>query len=237
MKAALDEAAPAQNSECQATIAEYTTMVTKLQTALTDAKSLTNSMAESLAEIDPNTENGGEGKSLIKKMYKIKGEEPEPVVIAWPDTPTECVGVVAGKVIQIEDLAEDLVAAVSFRNFFGDVYCSAYVNSLVTMKDGLSQIFPGGLDEAIEDELQRAYGPYRYEQMNTVEIGAITEYFEALEAGSFSNDDSVLIKAAKPLREAINLCDSQVHKEIGVAEQDRDDYLNDYNFHRFLQTK
>ena len=37
-------------------------------------------------------------------------------------------------------------AADSFRDFFAHVYCAAYVNALVTMKDGLYQIFPGGLD-------------------------------------------------------------------------------------------
>lgn len=44
---------------------------------------------------------------------------------------------VAGKVIQIEDLEEQVSEAESFRNFFAEVYCAAYVNALVTMKDGL----------------------------------------------------------------------------------------------------
>ena len=44
---------------------------------------------------------------------------------------------VAGKVIQIEDLDEQISEAKSFRDFFAHIYCAAYVNSLVTMKDGL----------------------------------------------------------------------------------------------------
>ena len=58
---------------------------------------------------------------------------------------------VAGKVIQIEDLDEQISEAKSFRDFFAHIYCAAYVNSLVTMKDGLNQIFPGGLSQSISD--------------------------------------------------------------------------------------
>jgi len=35
-------------------------------------KELANKMADALAEIDPNTKNGEEGKAFVKKMYKIR---------------------------------------------------------------------------------------------------------------------------------------------------------------------
>ena len=56
---------------------------------------------------------------------------------SYPNTPEPCVEMVAGKVIQIEDLSEQISKANSFRDFFAHVYCAAYVNALVTMKDGL----------------------------------------------------------------------------------------------------
>ena len=103
-------------------------------------------MAESLAEIDPNTENAEEGKALLRKMYKLRGVEADQIIPLMPETPGDCIEVVAGKVLQLEQLEENITKAASFRDFFAEVYCMAYVNSLVTMKDGLSQIFPGGLD-------------------------------------------------------------------------------------------
>jgi len=39
-----------------------------------------------------------------------------------------------------------MVKEAGLSDFFNEIYCAAYINGLVTMKDGLSQIFPGGLD-------------------------------------------------------------------------------------------
>lgn len=192
-------------------------------------------MAESLAEIDPNTENGMEGRALIRKMYKLKGIEAEENIPMMPETPEECVEKVAGKVLEIEMLQEDIDKATSFRNFFADVYCAAYVNSLVTMKDGLSQIFPGGLDFLIEEELQRVYGPFEAESLDMIEIAAIEAYFGSVMEGTFIVDESTLIPAVTPLEGALNLCEAEVTNEIGQAKQDREDYLNDLNFLSFLQ--
>ena len=153
-------------------------------------------MADSLAEFDPNTENGTEGLAFIKKMYKIRGETPEDSTVIMPETPEECVELIAGKVIQIEDLQDDIDELTDLELFFSDVYCSAYVYSLVTMKDGLSQIFPGGLDFAVEDELQRIYGPYdadNVELVDEVEIEALVSYIQAMEGGLYERDESILI--------------------------------------------
>ena len=67
-----------------------------------------------------------------------------------PQTPELCVDVVAGKVIHIENLQEDLDKILKFNNFFADVYCQAYKNALVSTRDGLWSIIPGGLDQPIE---------------------------------------------------------------------------------------
>ena len=110
-------------------------------------------MSDSLAEIDPNMESGEEGRAFIRRMYKVRNQKAETTEAQMPDTPIQCVSEVAGKVIMIENLQEDIDEAKHFRDFFANVYCQAYVNSLVTMRDGLSQIFPGAFDGQIEDEL------------------------------------------------------------------------------------
>ena len=71
-------------------------------------KKMINDMGNSLAELDPNTENGEEGKALIRKMYKLKGVQAEETIPSMPYTPDMCVEKVAGKVLQIEDLSEDI---------------------------------------------------------------------------------------------------------------------------------
>ena len=119
---------------------------------------MTERLSDSLAEIDPNTENGVEGIAFVRKIYKMKGVKPLETKPTFPETDKTCVNQVAGKVLQIEALQEDLDSQASFTNFFADIYCGAYVNGLVTSKDGLSQIFPGGLDLLIEMQIKRIYG-------------------------------------------------------------------------------
>lgn len=180
-------------NKCQTCIDNYVVEIDRM-TAKKDAiEALIDDMAVSLSEIDPNTENGAEGKSLLRKMYKLKGIKPKKTEPVLPETADECVEVVAGKVIQLEELYDDVDKATSFRDFFANVYCSAYVNSLVTLADGLSQIFPGGLDGAIEAELERVYGPISDDQVDMIEIAAIEAYMGALESGDFVTNDDILI--------------------------------------------
>ena len=95
-------------------------------------------MAEALTEIDPKMHNSAEGMSLIKKIYKLRNNEKAlKATLDFPNTPKACVEAVAGKVIQVQDLEERISKANSFRDFFADIYCAAYVNALVTKKDGL----------------------------------------------------------------------------------------------------
>jgi len=90
-------------------------------------------MAESLANIDPNMESAEEGEAFLHLMYKLSGEKAAETSPILPETPEACIKMVAGKVLMIENLQEDLDQATSFRDFFAEIYCSAYVNSLVTM--------------------------------------------------------------------------------------------------------
>lgn len=131
---------------CKDCAKNYTTLIEARATEYEKVTTMTDAIAEALSEIDPNMANGREGKALLRKLYRLRGEEPDQVLHTILDTPDKCLNKVSGKVLQLEGLEEDISKAKSFRDFFSQVYCSAYVNSLVTMKDGLSQIFPGGLD-------------------------------------------------------------------------------------------
>jgi len=168
-------------------------------------------MADSLAEIDPNMDNGDEGKAFIKMMFRLRNITPsKPEKHIKPLTPMECVEDVAGKVIQIENLQEDIDNTKSFNKFFADVYCSAYTNSLLTYKDGLSQIFPGGLDGLIENELIRIAGNDKAVDIDQLEINSTLQYMTAVYTGKIDRDDSTLIKKVEPINDAIVLCANHV---------------------------
>jgi len=138
-------------------------------------------------------------------------------------------------------LQEELDKAASFGSFFADIYCAAYVNGLVTMKDGLSQIFPGAYDAQIEHEIKRVYGSAFEgdEQLISAEIDAIESFLRASEDGSYKRDESTLIPSVEPLKEALDTCQQKadIYIEVVLAQQDREDYLNDYNFLQYLKSK
>ena len=48
-------------------------------------------MSDSLAEIDPNTENGVEGIAFVRKIYKMKGVKPLETKPTFPETDKTCV--------------------------------------------------------------------------------------------------------------------------------------------------
>lgn len=141
---------------CTSTIEAYIAQIAEMSVTLEEKSEMTTKLANALAKIDPNTKNGDEGRAFIKKMYKMRGKMPtiKYTKVTMPETPELCVDIVAGKVIQIENLQEDLDEHESFNTFFADVYCVVYKNALVTLRDGLSQIFPGGLDVSIEDAIK-----------------------------------------------------------------------------------
>lgn len=155
-----------------------------------------------------------------------------------PPTPMECVISVAGKVLLLESLAQDLSAATAFRDYFADVYCAAYKNSLVVINTGVDQTYLGGLDKSIEKELQRVFGPFEQEQideMTSTEITAIATYISAVESGDFEKVSSEL-KVVTPMAAALDLCELSVVEEISLARQVREDYLFDGNFLRYLRS-
>ena len=193
-------------------------------------------MADSLADIDPNTANGDEGKALLRKMYKLRKVNHVDSTPIMPETPNRCINEVAGKIIQIESLTDDLDEATSFQDFFANVYCSAYINSLVTMHEGFSQIYPGGLDFDIEKGLKNVYGDFPETEIDTIEWTALMTFFDAIDSGDYVVDESILIDEVEPLEAALNICKGPVKEEVLQAKQDREDYLNDYNFEKFLRT-
>ena len=71
-----DDQKPAEVEEeevdCQATADAYLAQIDTMQMDLDLVEALTTSMAESLAQIDPNMETGDEGKAFIRRMYKVK---------------------------------------------------------------------------------------------------------------------------------------------------------------------
>ena len=57
---------------CKDTTDAYVAQISALQGELQQVKSLSDNMATALSEIDPNMDNGAEGKAFIRKMYKLK---------------------------------------------------------------------------------------------------------------------------------------------------------------------
>ena len=220
--------------DCKATADAYLAQINLMQSDLDSAEALTTNMADSLAEIDPNMENGDEGKAFIRRMYKVRDQKAESKVAKMPETPLNCVTEVAGKVIMIENLQDDLDQAISFRDFFANVYCQAYVNSLVTMRDGLSQIFPGAFDGQIEDELLRIKAGFGEIILADLELNAVQMFMTSIESGKFAVDESSLLEAVQPVTEALALCGSDAEKQAQEALMDREDYLSDLNFLEFL---
>jgi len=142
-------------------------------------------MSDSLAELDPNTHDALEGIAFVRRMYELSGEEPVLTKAVMPRTEVDCIEKVAGKVIQIDDLQEEMDRIETFSVFFANLYCAAYVNSLVTMTDGMSMFAPGGLDDEVVDELQRVYGPFDDSDLDTIEIKAIDSFMTAISLGYY----------------------------------------------------
>ena len=68
-----------------------------------------------------------------------------------------------------------------------------------------------------------------------MEIDLAMEYIGDVNEGTFSRDDSPLIKEVDPLKDAIALCGSYTQPAIDKAKQQRQDYPDDLNFLRFLK--
>ena len=199
---------------CMATGEAYIAAISELKVQLAEANEITEEMAESLSRIDPNMENGEEGEALVNLLYEMSDEKPSKKKATMPETPENCIGLVAGKVLMIETLQERLNKAVSFRDFFAQTYCSAYVNSLVTMEDARSQIFPGAFDSSIDDELQRIFGVTDKDQLVWNEFTATTSYLHDVEAGLWKVDESTLLPAVEPVEGALSLCSQTITDEV-----------------------
>lgn len=54
-------------------------------------------------------------------------------------------------------------------------------------------------------------------------------------ASAFLLDDSTLIDAVEPVTDALAICGAGTAEQAELAMKDREDYLNDYNFLKFLR--
>ena len=81
----------------------------------------------------------------------------------------------------------------------------------------------------------RIYG-YDLGQQDVASMYAIQAFFTAMDEGRYVWDDSILLRVVDPLEQAISLCRPDVKTDLVLAKEDRDDYMNDYNFLRFLKT-
>jgi len=199
---------------------------------------LSNRMADALARIDPNTKNGNEGMAFIRRMYKMLGKK-DSVVLSkpfMPQTPELCVDIVAGKVIQVQDLQEELDKKEHFNKFFANLYCQAYENALVTTTDGLSMIFPGSLDGPIESSIENLYGERDGAEKAKSESLAIESFIDAVTDGAWVMDYTTLINPGQPLAEALAICPKSVEDEIEMRKVEREDYFNDFNFLKYLNS-
>ena len=221
---------------CRDTRDAFTASIDEMSSVLAEENALTMRLADSLAKIDPNMENGDEGKAFLRKMYKLRGEKPKKTEVQMPETPIACVGDVAGKVIQIQTLQSELDRAASFASFFSQVYCEAYVNSIVTMTDGMSQIITGDLDKPIEVEIMRLQARYEGITFESLELAATKAFVDSIAQDLYIEDESMLLSMIDPMDEALDICGSTIQAEIKEAQQDRDDFIDDVNFLRYLKS-
>ena len=199
---------------------------------------LAKKMADSFSEIDPNTKNGDEGMAFIRRMYKMleKKDSVKYSKPVMPKTPELCVDIVAGKVIQVQDLQEELDKKEHFNNFFADLYCQAYMNALVTTKDGLTMVYPGSLDEPIEWSIENLYGERDGAEKAKSENLVIESFIDAVTDGAWVMDYSTLINPGQPLAEALAICPKTVGGDIDMRRVAREDYFNDFNFLKYLES-
>jgi len=71
--------------------------------------------------------------------------------------------------------------------------------------------------------------------MTAIEISAIEAYLAAIESGDFKKV-SPEMKVVTPMAEALAHCNTSEVEEIALAQQEREDYLFDANFLRYLRS-
>ena len=69
-----------------------------------------------------------------------------------------------------------------------------------------------------------------------LQFASIQGYLNALEAGTFVMDRSILIKEVEPVQAALDICGPEMITKIEKAKVDRENYLDDYNFLKYLES-
>lgn len=85
--------------DCAGQTTAYLKQIADMTFILSKMQEMTERLAGSLADIDPNTENGDEGLAFVRKIYKMKGVKPLETKPSFPETDKTCVKKVAGKVL------------------------------------------------------------------------------------------------------------------------------------------
>ena len=107
---------------------------------------------------------------------------------------------------------------------------------MVTKKDGVSRVSPGDLNKDIQEQIVRIYGKELGRSAPAM-MHAVEIFYEALANGYYSwDDEAVLLSIVNPLEDALAMCKPRVIKDLLKAKEDRDDYINDYNFLQFLES-
>ena len=70
--------------------------------------------------------------------------------------------------------------------------------------------------------------------MAELEMSAVSFFVQTVEAGEFVMDETSLLDAVEPVAEAMAICGDEAQAMAVHAMLDRGDYLNDFNFLRFL---
>ena len=201
-------------------------------------------MAESMATVDPRTENSGEGKAMIRKMYKQDGgfvADTETKYVL-PETPEVCIPIVAGHLLVLEDLQDELAQAKDFNEFFADVYCTSYIDSLTAINEASRLLTIGDFsehvnadagvsDELINIELKRIN---QGSDELIIEDAAIEAFLDATKTGLFQIDEAVFVSELND--EAMNICGKTMSAEIEEAKSARADYVNEVNFLSYLKS-
>ena len=88
-----------QHCVCRETKVNYVREIERLTDELAKSELIIEKIAQSLADIDPNTANAEEGRALVRMMYEKEGEHSYTMTPKLPETPSMCIKMISGKVI------------------------------------------------------------------------------------------------------------------------------------------
>lgn len=67
-------------------------------------------------------------------------------------------------------------------------------------------------------------------------MAATKAFVDSIAQDLYKEDESMLLSMIDPMEEALDICGSTIQSEIKEAKQDRDDFIDDVNFLRYLKS-